>query len=82
MLVLALALLVLIVFAACSWSGGTLARHHADRHEVAAVVVVGACLFAAVLLLGLTELAGTTWPLLLVAAAGAVGLFTGYARSE
>jgi hypothetical protein len=82
MLALVLALLVLAVFAACQWSGSTLAQHQADREELRAVVVVGLCLFAAVTLLGRTSLERATWPLVLVAAAGALGLFVGYVRAE
>ena len=82
MVALALALLVLLVFAACQWSGSTLAQHQADREELRAVIVVGLCLFAAVAVLARTSLEQATWPLVLVAVAGALGLFVGYVRAE
>ena len=82
MLPLVLAALILAVFAACFWSGGTLATHHADPQEVRAVLVIGATLLAAVALLARTPLADVLWPVALVAAAGAVGLFAGYLRAE
>jgi predicted MFS family arabinose efflux permease len=82
MLALVLALLVLVVFGACQWSGSTLAQHQADREELRAVIVVGLCLFVGVSVLARTALDEATWPLVVLAAAGAVGLVVGYVRAE
>jgi hypothetical protein len=82
LLALTLVVLVLAVFAACRWSGGTLAVHKGDAPEVGAVLVIGACLAAAVVVLARGPLADALWPIALVLGAGAAGLFTGYARSE
>jgi hypothetical protein len=79
---LALSVVVLLgAFAACAWSGHTLARHYQDRWEVAATLTVGACLFGALGLVGHGRVAGAGWPEAWLGLAMAAGLFTGYYRA-
>ncbi|MDF1505382.1 hypothetical protein [Roseisolibacter sp. H3M3-2] len=80
---LALALVVgLAVFAVCTWSGQTLARHHQDAHEVGAVVAIGFCVLG-VLALGRSVLAlDGALPLLGLAVSAGGGLFVGYGRAD
>lgn len=72
----------LAVFLVCAWSGQTLARHHQDRHEVAAVVAIGACVLGTLALSrNLLELDGAL-PMLALAVAAGGGLFLGYDRAD
>lgn len=83
MLALTAWLLVLgSVFAICRWGGGLLATHHNDGHEVAATLLVGTCVLAAVALVTRDWLPGGTLALGVVAVAVGGGLFAGYARRE
>ena len=72
----------LAVFLVCTWSGQTLARHHQDRHEVAAVIAIGACVLGTLALSrNLLELDGAV-PMLALAVAAGGGLFLGYDRAD
>lgn len=80
---LTIALLVgLAVFLVCTWSGQTLARHHQDRQEVAAVAAVGVCVLGTLALTrNLLALEGA-FPLIVLALAAGGGLFLGYDRAD
>lgn len=70
------------VFAVCAWSGQTLARHHQDRWEVAAVLAVGTCVLVTLGLgRGLLDAGGTPALLALAVVAGG-GLLVGYDRAD
>ncbi len=72
----------LAVFLVCTWSGQTLARHHQDMHEVAAVMAIGACVLGTLALSrNLLELDGAV-PMLALALAAGGGLFLGYDRAD
>lgn len=72
----------LVVFVVCAWSGRTLARHHQDRWEVAAVVAMGTCVLVALSLgRGLLDSGGTPAMLALAVVAGG-GLLIGYDRAD
>ena len=72
----------LAVFFVCTWSGQTLARHHQDRQELAAVVAVGMCVLGVLALgRGVLEIDGTL-PMLGLAVAAGGGLFVGYGRAD
>ena len=79
----ALALLAgLAVFLVCTWSGQTLARHHQDKHEVAAVMAIGVCVLGTLALSrNLLQLDGAL-PMLALAVAAGGGLFLGYDRAD
>ncbi len=72
----------LAVFLVCTWSGQTLARHHQDRHEVAAVAAIGICVLGSLALSrNLLALDGA-FPMLVLAIAAGGGLFLGYDRAD
>ena len=72
----------LAVFVVCAWSGQTLARHHQDRWEIAAVAAMGACVLTTLSLgRGLLDAGGTPAMLALAVVAGG-GLFVGYDRAD
>ena len=72
----------LAVFVICAWSGQTLARHHQDRWEVAAVVAMGTCVLGTLALgRGLLDAGGTPALLALAVVAGG-GLMVGYDRAD
>ena len=72
----------LAVFLVCTWSGQTLARHHQDRQEVAAVVAVGICVLGTLALSrNLLEVDGMV-PMLGLAVAAGGGLFLGFDRAD
>jgi hypothetical protein len=79
---LALGVIVLLAaFAACAWSGRTLAEHYQDRWEVASALAVGACLFAALGVMGHVRDAPPGWPEAGLGLAMAAGLFSAYVRA-
>jgi hypothetical protein len=79
---LAISVLVLLVaFAVCAWSGGTLAGQCQDRWEVAAALAVGACLPGALGLTSPGRHASAGWPEAALGLVMAAGLFTGYYRA-
>jgi hypothetical protein len=82
MLLLVWALLLVAVFAACLWSGGTLARHYNDGPEVGAALLIGFAVLGAFALATHTSLPDGPFAIGLIAVAAAGGLVTGYARSE
>lgn len=82
MTALALAALFVVLFATSHWSGRTLARHHGDGREVAAVAALGAAVLGALWLLKLLHGDADAIPTLGLAGAGAGGLLAGYLRAE
>ena len=82
MLLLGWGVLLVVVFAACLWSGGTLARHYNDGHEVGATLLIGVCVLGAFALSTHTSLPDGPLALVLIAAVAAGGLVTGYGRVE
>ncbi len=74
------ALLVVIAFAICDWSGRTLSHHYQDRLEVAAIFAVGACILGGLALTRGVSDAGSTWPAVALGLAASSGLFAGYLR--
>jgi hypothetical protein len=81
-LVLALIALLAALFAVCRWSGGTLARHHGDGWEVAAVAGLGAAVLTTLWLSHALSGGETAWVTMGLVGAGAGGLFAGYMRRE
>jgi hypothetical protein len=80
---LTIALLMgLAVFLVCTWSGQTLARHHQDRHEVAAVAAVGVCVLGMLALSRNLLAIDGALPMIVLAIAAGGGLFLGYDRAD
>ena len=82
MMLLGWGVLLVAVFAACLWSGGTLARHYNDGREVGATLLIGACVLGAFALSTHTDLPDGPIAIGLIAVVAASGLVTGYARAE
>jgi len=82
MMLLGWGVLLVVVFAACLWSGGTLARHYNDGHEVGATLLIGACVLGAFALTTQTGLPNGPFAIGMIAVVAAGGLVTGYSRAE
>jgi hypothetical protein len=75
------ALLVVIAFAVCDWSGRILARHYQDGLEVAAIFAIGGCVLVGLVLTRGLRAEGGEWPAVVLAVSASAGLFAGYLRS-
>lgn len=82
MLALALVAVFVVVFATSHWSGHTLALHHGDGREVAAVAALGVAVLGALWLLKVLHGDADALPTLGLAGATAGGLLAGYMRAE
>ena len=76
------AIIAVAVFVVCTWSGQTLARHHQDRQEVAAVIAIGVCVLGTLALSRNLLDAGGLLPMLGLAVAAGGGLFLGFDRAD
>jgi uncharacterized membrane protein len=75
-----LAVVVLVVFAVCAWSGNLLAHHYQDRWEVAAVVAIGGCVLGALALTSEARADGAVAPMIALGIGAGAGLFAGFWR--
>ena len=82
MSILALAAVFVVVFATSRWSGRTLARHHGDGLEVAAVAALGVATLGALWVIKVLHGDADALPTLGLAGAGAGGLLAGYMRAD